>query len=439
MNVNELAACLQKKWGETANRVARETGFIKRQRKVSGANFVQTLLFGWLGNAEASLTALAGAAHVRHLKISAQGLHKRFTQPAADFCKRLLEQMLKEKVLASQGVKIALLDRFTEIRLIDTTVNALPALFKEQWPGTGAGDGQSNQAALKVEASLDLKRGALQGALLPGKTNDNQGPLARASLPAGSLQVADLGYFSLERMAQLDAQGGYWLSRLRHDTLIHDAEGQPLDLLAALHACLGAQTEWPVQLGHRHLPARLLVCRVPEEVAGQRRRKLRRERQDKGRTPSRRSLKLCGWTLLITNAPPDKISQEDALVLYGSRWQIELTFKLWKQHMKIDQSVSHNPWRLVCEMYIKLMAALVQHWVVVSSPCWQRLDKSLVKAYKVIASQAACLSSAFDSRPQLVAVLKEVGEILFAVCRQNNRKKNRNTWKKLATGVSGWA
>ena len=439
MNVNELAACLQKKMGETADRLARETGFIKRQRKVSGANFVQTLIFGWLGNAEASLTALAGAGHVRNFKISAQGLHQRFTQAAAEFCKQLLEQMFKEKVVSSQGVKMALLDRFAEIRLIDTTVNALPAMFKEQWPGTGGGDGKSNQAALKVEVSLELKQGALQGSLLSGKTNDNQGPLARASLPADSLQVADLGYFSLERMAQLDEQGGYWLSRLRHDTLVHDAQGRPMDLLEALHACPFAQIEWQVQLGHQHLPARLLVYRVPEEVAGQRRSKMRRERQKKGRVPSRRSLELCGWTLLMTNAPIDKMSLEEALVLYGSRWQIELTFKLWKQHMKIDQSVSQNPWRILCELYIKLMAALVQHWMVLSSACWQRPDKSLVKAYKVISSQAACLSSAFDCLPQLAAVLEQVGEILSAICRQNHRKKNANTWKKLARGVAGWA
>jgi len=126
-------------------------------------------------------------------------------------------------------------------------------------------------------------------------------------------------------------------------------------------------------------------------------------------------------------------------VLYGSRWQIELTFKLWKQHMKIDQSVSQNPWRILCELYIKLMAALVQHWIVLASPCWQQPDKSLVKACKVISSQAACLSSAFDCLPQLTSVLEQLGRALSTICRQNSRKKSLNTWRKLALKSPGWA
>lgn len=439
MNVNELAACLQKKMGATADRLARETGFIKRQRKVSGANFVQTLIFGWLRCPQASLTELASSGPMRHLEIRAQGLHKRFTATAADFCRKLLEEMLKETVLAKQGVKIELLERFSQVRLIDTTVTALPEVFKEQWPGTGGSDGKSNQAALKVEASLDLKHGALQGSLLPGKTNDSQGPLANACLPAGSLQVADLGYFSLARMAQLAEQGVYWLSRLRHDTLVYDEQGQPWDLLEGLRACSQPQREFQVQLGHQRLPARLLVYRVPEQVAAQRRSRMRRACQKQGRAPNRRGLELCGWTLLITNAPPDKITLDEALVLYGSRWQVELTFKLWKQHMKIDQSVSQNPWRILCELYIKLMAALVQHWIVLSSPCWQQPDKSLVKAYKVISSQASCLSSVFDCLQQLTSVLEKLGRALSTICRQNSRKKNLNTWKKLALKSPRWA
>src|SRR4051812_30630081 len=75
-------------------------------------------------------------------------------------------------------------------------------------------------------------------------------------------------------------------------------------------------------------------------------------------------------------------------------WQIELIFKLWKQHMQIDHSVSQNPYRVLCELYIKLMAALVQHWIVLASPCWQLPNKSLVKANKVIAAHALCIAGA---------------------------------------------
>ena len=438
LNINDLAVRLQNKMGEVVDKLAKKTGFVQRARKVSGSNFIQGLIFGWLSSPDASLTELVGSARMRNLEISAQGLNKRFTEKAAIFCQGLLKEMLMETVIAKQGVKIELLERFTQVRLIDTTVNALPEIFKELWPGTGGGDEKSNQAALKVEATLDLKSGALQGTLLSGKASDSKGYLAQADLPAGSLQIADLGYFSLRRIAQLDASGAYCLSRLRHDTVVYDVNGQVWDLLKALRSCAGPQQEFRVKLGHQQQPARLLVYRVPEEIASQRRNKMRRTYQKHSRTPTERSLELCGWTLLITNAPADKISLEEAFVLYGSRWQVELIFKLWKQHMKIDQSVSKNPWRILCELYIKLMAALVQHWIVLSSPCWQLPDKSLVKAYKVISNHASSLSSTFDDLLQLTTVLEKLGDSLAAICRQNSRKKGLNAWKKLVFKSPGW-
>lgn len=38
-----------------ANELGRETGFVQRKRAISGADFVQALVFGWLHNPEASL------------------------------------------------------------------------------------------------------------------------------------------------------------------------------------------------------------------------------------------------------------------------------------------------------------------------------------------------------------------------------------------------
>jgi hypothetical protein len=374
---------------------------------------------------------------MRGLEISAQGLDKRFTVEAADFSRQLLEKMLQETVMAKEAVGLELLARFTQVRLIDSTVNALPEVLKAMWPGTGGSDEKSNQAALKVEVSLDLKQGALHGSLMAGKEHDSQGCLAQAELPEGSLHVADLGYFSLKRMARLDEKKVYWLSRLKHDTCVYDEQGKKRDLLEMLSQSVSTKTEFRVKLGEKLVCARLFAYRVPAQIAAERRRKYHQAAQKKGRTPTQRSLELAGWTLLITNT--EKISIDEALVLYRSRWQIELIFKLWKQHMQIDQSVSKNPYRVLCELYIKLMAALVQHWIVLASSCWRLPDKSLVKAYKVISSYASSIATAFDHLHQLVCVLKKLTHSLSKICRQNSRKKKPNTWKEIDLKVAEWA
>ena len=53
--VTHLSTALHRVVTTTANQLARETGFVQRASKLTGAAFVQTLLFGWLNNPQATL------------------------------------------------------------------------------------------------------------------------------------------------------------------------------------------------------------------------------------------------------------------------------------------------------------------------------------------------------------------------------------------------
>ena len=47
-SVTQLSETLRQILEEEANTLARETGFIRRERTLTGADFAQTLIFGWL-------------------------------------------------------------------------------------------------------------------------------------------------------------------------------------------------------------------------------------------------------------------------------------------------------------------------------------------------------------------------------------------------------
>lgn len=49
-SIPQIATALQTVMTEVANTAARETGLIQRERAMSGAQFVQTLVLGWLAN-----------------------------------------------------------------------------------------------------------------------------------------------------------------------------------------------------------------------------------------------------------------------------------------------------------------------------------------------------------------------------------------------------
>src|SRR5690242_15086737 len=110
---------------EQATALARSTGLIVRQRKLSGASLASLLILGWLHDPQASLDALAQFASSLQVDISAQGLDQRFTLPAAVFFKALFEVALTQLVMADP-VAIPLVQRFSAVELEDSTSIRLP-------------------------------------------------------------------------------------------------------------------------------------------------------------------------------------------------------------------------------------------------------------------------------------------------------------------------
>ena len=54
----QVVEAMQTVLSTKADIIASESDFIKRERKLNGSNFVQTLVFGWLANPSSSLEEL---------------------------------------------------------------------------------------------------------------------------------------------------------------------------------------------------------------------------------------------------------------------------------------------------------------------------------------------------------------------------------------------
>jgi hypothetical protein len=415
---------------ETAQRVliraaeatARTTRFTRRTSKLTGPLFVQTLVFGWLAHPEATLDELAQTACALGVEISPQGLDERFTRDAAAFLRAVLKRAVHEKAEA-EPVALDLLSRFEGVFLLDASQVTLPAELAEVWRGNGRKAPKAGtEAAVKLHVGFDLCRGRLLGPdLTDGKEHDRNADLVARVLPAGSLRVTDLGYFKVGEMARLDRMGVFWLSRFQTKCGFLTADGQAWALDAFLAAQAGDRVEVSILLGlAEQLPCRLLAVRVPAGVAEQRRRRLRERAKARGGTPSAKELALCDWTVYVTNAPPERLSLAEAFVLARLRWQVELVFKLWKSHLKIDEWRTRNPWRILCEVYAKLLGALVQHWILVVTG-WGQADRSLVKATRVIRSYVRSLALALQDPEGWKAVMSVIRRCLDRRCRLEKR------------------
>jgi hypothetical protein len=192
-----------------------------------------------------------------------------------------------------------------------------------------------------------------------------------------------MGYFTLQEMRARGKLEQYWLTHAKAPLTIIDERGQYWDLLSFLEAQQGNEVDTHVFVGKRsRLPVRLIAVRVSAQEAqgagnrpisrsptresgcqaqipGKRKPKEQRQGKPKRKKVSMARLRLADWTILLTHVPPEMLGVQEALVLMRWSFQIELLWKLWKEHGKLDTWRSYKPERILTEIYAKLLGLII--------------------------------------------------------------------------------
>ena len=85
---------------------------------------------------------------------------------------------------------------------------------------------------------------------------------------------------------------------------------------------------------------------------------------------------------------------------------------------------------MICDVYAKLLAMLVQHWIWLIS-LWDYPDRSLTKAAQTVQKYAMQLAGGLWSQTRTIETLETIARCLAAGCRMNLRKKHPNTYQLL--------
>jgi Transposase DDE domain len=431
--VERIPQVLQAIFGSDADKLARTSGFIQRERGFSGSDFVRALVFGWLARPRAAIESLAD-----RLGISGSGLQQRLTKPASEFLRQVLMKAV-ETLLASRPVPIPLLAKFNGVYVEDCTTISLPPELAGEFPGCGGSDENSGKAALRLFTSYELKSGKLQQlATADGRGSDSVVARNHApDLPRGALRIRDMGFFDRQLLAKDTAAGIFWISRLPAGLTVRTSEGssvQVSEFLAHQPASVRTLDCWlwvgQAEKNGEPLWCRFLATRCAPEVAARRRQKVHETARRKGRTASQRQLAMCDWTVMITNMPEEFLTFAEAWELYCSRWQIELLFKRWKGLGGIQISTKMKPQRVLCELYAKLLGMLVAHWftLIRGGPL---AGFSLTKAIQKVQEMAGRLADALRWPERLDEVIAEIAAAIFRIPKQQRRKKRPSTRQRL--------
>lgn len=317
---------------ESINKIAREVGFIQRERKLSGFKFLDMLLFTHFNHKELSLNDLSIQLLTRYgITMSGQSIDERFTECAVVFFRTVLERVLKKNIRNHTSISFT---KYGKVRIKDSTSFQLPENMKDKYKGSG---GASSNASIRIQFEYDLKEGSIiELSIHPFNVQDmtNAGETIN-SIEPGDLVIRDLGYIKIEYLEQIqEKQSAYYLNRLHSGTNAYELIGGKyveVDFVK-LHKFLKKHEmtcmEKVVYLGKKNkLRSRMIVELIPENKYEERVRKIKRKACKNSRNVGKNAKARMALNIFITNT---EIETNQVRNLYTLRWQIELMFKIWK-------------------------------------------------------------------------------------------------------------
>lgn len=347
-----------------ADAVAQQTKLVQRKSRFSGAIFFKSIIFGFLNNPTASLNSLAQQSLSLGVKISPQGVHDRINHYAVDFMKAMFLHgfdQFKNKL----ALPLPILQQFSAIYLVDSTFKQLPASMTAQFPGTG---GKASSAGLKVQLVFEFLQGNFaQFAIESGRMADQAYTKYLDIVEAGSLVIADLGYFRLDSLKAIVEKKAFFLSRYHYTTALFWSGGEKLDIFAYLRSKRCQSQDLWVEMGaslKQRIACRLIAVSVPPTVVEERRRKARRRAKVMKKTYTDDYMASLAWSVFVTNIPDTLLSAEQVVLFYRIRWQIELIFKFWKSFCGLESIPALRQERVLTEFYAKLLIALIANYLI---------------------------------------------------------------------------
>ncbi|MBK5277722.1 MAG: IS4 family transposase, partial [Bacteroidia bacterium] len=195
------------------DRLAKETGFVKRSRKLSAYGFVNSLMFSFSNQANTSLPDIAADLNQQFsIDISKEGLHKRFSKEGVVFLKELVKHQLSNQLSIPSQAQLD--QHFLAINIKDSSKFSLPGIYYKDYPGFG--NFSKTNGLMNLQYEYDLVSGNWKTLeLTTVKRNDQQDSKQTIdSIKEGELYIRDLGYVTPLYLKTIIERGASFLNRM---------------------------------------------------------------------------------------------------------------------------------------------------------------------------------------------------------------------------------
>jgi len=306
---------------EWVRETARETGLVKRERKVDPVVMLWVLTLSFGVRLQRTLASLKrNYEKAGNTSLSDSSWYERFTPELVAFLRecvvRGIEHLAEEPGRKLQPKKLS---QFKDLLIHDTTIIRLHKALAKKWPASRT---RTVAAGVKVGMLVSaVADGPKRVGLYGERTNEVKtlriGPWVR-----DRILLIDMGFFKYQLFARIIENGGHFLTRLKKGA-------DPL-ITAENRGCRGNAIDVVGKRLSEVLPRlKRQVLDVEVEVSFRRREYLGKKRDDtcKFRLVAVYNDEAKKYHTYLTNIPVKALSSEDIAALYSARWDVELIFK----------------------------------------------------------------------------------------------------------------
>ncbi len=424
-------------------KIAKKTKFVQRDTEFDVYGFFLGLTFGALTGFPITLE---GLSENLNQKISRVAIGKRFNEFTSAFMLNILAHFLLVANENKYNINIKLLNKFNNINIIDGSSWKIPKALAKIFPGY-------NKAGCKIQLMYDYKSGVVNLLDVTKETYNDQSysKTLDKAIKANDLLLFDQGYSIYALIDIIASKFAYFVSRINPSSIkLYKKESEKyiqIYILSILGKFQLGQNifEFECYAGNKNQKTKIRVfaIRMPEEIANQRRHKLKQDRKRDGKQPSKDSLELCNWGLFMTNIPKEKeLDIKTIISLYQLRWSVELFFRQYKSTMKLHKTETKtNEHRLESEVLGKCIVIMFISYLYSNarSIAWDKYEKetSFEKLVKYFHRNVSELKHAL--RQSIKIITKQINKMVKRVidrCQKARQKNRANTLDKILNNLN---
>jgi putative transposase len=347
----DLCNLFTKEWLKKA---AKETGLIKRERKIEAFVMLWVLVFSFGAHLQRNLANMKRKYEKASKKeIAESSWYMRFTPELVEFLKVCVTHAIEQLAREQNKVLSEKLAKFRDVLIQDSTIIRLHKSLAKKWP---AARSKTVAAGVKVGMLVSAVANSPKSIGIYAETANELKTLRIGPWIKDRILLIDLGFYKHQLFSKIKENGGYFVSRLK-------GSADPL-IIDLYNACPGNSIDVKGKYLSEILPKlKRQVLDVEVEISF-------KVRNYNGKSKTRMDTERFrlvavynkdeeDYHVYLTNISKDDLIPEDVARLYGARWDIELIFKELKSRYDLDVINTRNPQIVEAYIWIAILTLFI--------------------------------------------------------------------------------